>query len=136
MKSILKKISLLLVFIAFAAIEVKNPAPGLFSEAFGTDAKTIITGVITVLLGFAGLISMAYIILGGYQIATSGGNEDSVKNGRKTLTNAIIGLLVIIFSYIIVSVVINAAFNKARVPGGNTPSPTPAPIQPSDDISA
>jgi len=112
MKQISRKIFAILFLTAFTAIQVENPAPGLFSDAFGTDFKTIISRVLTLFLGFAGLIAMSYIIVGGYRIASAAGNEDAAKNGRKTLTNAIIGLVIIIMSYVIVSVVINAAFGK------------------------
>ena len=93
---------------------VCNPAPGLFSTAFGTDFKSILANLIKVLLGFAGLVAMAYIVMGGYQMATSGGNSDSAEKGKKTLTNAIIGLVIIILSYVIITVVVNAAFGKVK----------------------
>jgi uncharacterized protein YqgC (DUF456 family) len=130
-KKISKKLFPFLFLLAFTAIKVDNPAPGLFTEYFGTDIRTIIGTIITLLVGFAGLISVAFVILGGYQIATARGNEEMAKNGRKTLTNAIIGLVIIILSYVIISVVVNAAFGTVRNNGGNTPSPSP-----SSDISA
>jgi hypothetical protein len=93
---------------------VCNPAPGLFTEKFGTDFKSILTNALTLILGLAGLVAVAYIIIGGYQIAMSRGNEDAAKIGRKTLTNAIIGLVIIILSYVIVSIVVNAAFGNVK----------------------
>ncbi|MBX4205162.1 MAG: pilin [Candidatus Doudnabacteria bacterium] len=117
MKSRLKKIYYSLLILPLLAVTVPNPDQDLFSVKFGTDFRSIITGVLELALGFAGLIAVAYIILGGYQIATARGNEEMAKNGRKTLTNAIIGLVIIIMAYVIVAVVVNAAFGNVK--GGN-----------------
>ena len=110
---------------------VCNPSTKVFSISFGTDFRSILTNIIILLLGFAGLVAMAYIIYGGFQIATARGNEKASEHGRKTLTNAIIGLVIIILSYIIVSVVVNAAFGKVngRLPSTTTvPTSSPAPV--------
>jgi hypothetical protein len=101
---------------------VCNPAPGLFSTSFcKDDAKCefadILSSVIQLFLGLCGLIALGYIILGGYELITAQGNDKSVESGKKTLTNAIIGLVIIILSYVIVSIVINAAFGRVDVTG-------------------
>jgi choline-glycine betaine transporter len=107
MKSTLKTSLLFFVFMAFAAVDVKNPAPGLFSTSIcdpvlGCTVKGIIGSVVSLLLGLSGLIAMLFIIIGGYQYLTSGANEELAKTGKKTLTNAIIGLVIIIMSYVII----------------------------------
>lgn len=58
-------------------------------------------------LAFAGTIAVLFIIYGGYLYLTSGGNEESAEQGRKTMVNSVIGLVVIIMSYVIVRVVTN-----------------------------
>ena len=122
MKKLLQKLTLGVATIIFTGVTVTNPAPGLFSTRFGTDFQTIIYGIITVLLGLSGLIALAYIIIGGYQIATAAGSEERATSGRKTLTNAIIGLVVILLSYIIITIVVNAAFGNfgTVLPSRNT----------------
>lgn len=112
MKNIVQKIKWGFLFLAFSAVTVENPAPGFFSEHFGTDFRTIIGNVLQLILGFAGLIAVAFVIIGGYQIATSRGSAEAAGEGKKTLTNAIIGLVVILLSYLIVRIVINAAFGN------------------------
>jgi glucose uptake protein GlcU len=116
MKPILKQIFIPILFIVFTAVTVNNPAPGFFTTSIcgggSCTFKNILNTIIPIILGFSGLIAMVYIIVGGYQIATAAGNEETVKNGRKTLTNAIIGLVIIILSYVIVTIVVNGAFGN------------------------
>ncbi|MFA4930253.1 MAG: pilin [Patescibacteria group bacterium] len=45
---------------------------------------------------FAGLIMIAYLIFGGYKYITSGGNEEKIKEGQKSITNAIIGFVIVL----------------------------------------
>jgi hypothetical protein len=127
MRNLLKKISILLLSVPFMAVTIDNPATGFFSTKFGTEfggPDGIIVRVIQVLLGFAGLIALVYIILGGFQMVTSQGNDETIKKGKKTLTNAIIGLVIILLSYIIVTIVVKAAFGNFGLPQ-NTPPPPP-----------
>ena len=56
------------------------------------------------LLGIAGLISVIFIILGGYNYATGGLTEDK-EGGKKYIKNALIGLIVSMSAWIVVSLV-------------------------------
>ncbi len=71
------------------------------------NAADIIVTVINFLLLFAALIAILFIVIGGYKYITSAGNAESAKSGRETVVNAMIGLAIIILSYVIVSVVNN-----------------------------
>lgn len=61
--------------------------------------------VINIALYLAAIIAVIFVIIGGYQYIFSAGNDETAKTGRKTLTNALIGLTIIVLSYIIVQVV-------------------------------
>lgn len=63
--------------------------------------------IIKLLLYFAGIIAVVMIIIGGYQVMTAAGNAAQAANGKKTLINALIGLVIIILSYVIVQAVIS-----------------------------
>lgn len=63
--------------------------------------------IIRILLYFAGIVAVGMAIFGGYQVMTAAGNETQATNGRKTLTNAIIGLVIVILSYVIIQAVIS-----------------------------
>ncbi len=70
------------------------------------DATDLVTGFIQILLGFAGIVAVLFLIIGGFQYVTSGANEELAETGKKTISNAIIGLVIILLSYVIVRVVI------------------------------
>jgi hypothetical protein len=63
--------------------------------------------VLKILLTVVGVIAVGAIVIGGYWYITSGGNEETAEKGRKVLINAIIGLIVVILAYAIVTVVTN-----------------------------
>ncbi len=61
--------------------------------------------IIEYALYFSAIVAVFYIIYGGYQYIFSGGSDDKAKAGRKTLVNALIGLVMIILAFVIVRVV-------------------------------
>lgn len=72
----------------------------------GTTSLSFIIGtIIQVLLGFLGVIFLVLTIVSGFQWMTAQGNEDTVKKAKKTLTNAIIGLIVVLAAYIITTTI-------------------------------
>ena len=94
--------------------KICNPNPK-FYFSLGHNEDTfpgLITYIIKQLLLIVGLLSIVFIIIGGFQYITSAGNEEQAESGKKTLTNAIIGLVIVILSYVIVAVVINALQGK------------------------
>lgn len=70
-------------------------------------AGSAISWITNMALGFAGVIAVVFIIVGGYMYLTSAGNDEAAEKGRKVLTNAIIGLIIIILSATIIRIVVN-----------------------------
>lgn len=79
------------------------------SEAFGQDEApsliSVVAGVINVLLGLLGLIFLIMIIYGGLTWMTSMGQEEKIKKAKQAITNAAIGLIIILVSYAVVNFV-------------------------------
>lgn len=73
-----------------------------------SKASEIILKVINVLLAVAGLVAVIFLIVGGFRYILAGGNEESAESAKKTITNAIIGIVIIILAFVIVRVVSNA----------------------------
>lgn len=67
----------------------------------------VVAIVLKWLLTFAGMIAVVFIIIGGYQYVTSAGNEELAEKGKKTLINAIMGVVVVALSMAIVTIVTN-----------------------------
>lgn len=81
------------------------------------NSKTLmglLTEILKYLLYLAGAIAVLFIVIGGFQYITSSGDEEQAEKGRKTLTNAIIGLVVVIMSYAIIQIITNAV---TKAPG-------------------
>jgi len=73
----------------------------------GNDVNSLIKTVINWLLGIAFGVAVLFLIIGGFWYITSAGNEETAEKGKNTAINAIIGIVMIILSYVIVNVVAN-----------------------------
>ncbi len=71
-----------------------------------TDFNDAILNATNWILGFVGMIAVLMIIWGGVTYLTSAGDEDKAKTGKKTLSYAIIGLVVAGIAYAIVDVIV------------------------------
>jgi len=102
----------------FAAAVYKVPdatgggGTGLPNESNATD---IIFRIIQILLAIAGLVAVIFLIIGGFRYITAGGNEETAETAKKTITNAIIGIVVIILAFVIVRVISNALLPATNV---------------------
>lgn len=71
------------------------------------SAVTVIGKVIRLLLFVSGAIAVLFVIIGGFMYLTSAGNEEQASKGRTTIVNAIIGIVIIILSYVIINAIVN-----------------------------
>jgi len=72
------------------------------------DALEIINRGIAYAIILAGFLSVVFTFFGGISFILSGGQEDKIKQAVSTIRYAIIGLIVTIFSVVIVAFVGNA----------------------------
>lgn len=63
--------------------------------------------VIEILLRIAGVVSVAFVIYGGINLTLSEGDPEKAKQGRGTIINALIGLLIVILATAVVNFVGN-----------------------------
>ena|SRR3989344_4038400 len=73
-----------------------------------SSASSIILQIINIALGVAGLVAVLFLLVGGFRYITSAGNEETAEQAKKIITNAIIGIVIIILSFVIVRVISNA----------------------------
>jgi uncharacterized membrane-anchored protein len=57
------------------------------------------------LLGIVGGLSVLFIVYGGFLYVTSSGNQQKVETAKKTLTYAILGLVLVVLAGLIFSVI-------------------------------
>ncbi len=66
-----------------------------------TSLSFIISVIIQAVLGFLGIIFLVLTIMAGFKWMTAGGNEDEIKKAKQTLTNSVIGLIIVLAAYTI-----------------------------------
>jgi len=73
---------------------------------FGGDLEDLITKIVNVILVVVGIITVLYLIYGGITYVTAGGDAEKAGKGRTTITNAIIGIIIIAASLAIYNYVV------------------------------
>ncbi len=73
-----------------------------------TDIREVVALIINALLGFLGILFTVLIIYGGFLWMTAAGNDQQIEKARKILTQATIGLLIVILAYALSSWIFRA----------------------------
>jgi hypothetical protein len=89
----------------FAQGLTPSPSYGLPDLSGSRGIPGLVSTIINIILGLTGLVSVLFIVVGGFQYILSGANEALAKRGKTTITNAIIGLIIVILSYTVITVV-------------------------------
>lgn len=77
----------------------------LQGKEIGTVVVIVALNVTDIALRLAGIVAVGFVIWGGIQYMLARGEPNGVANGKKTLTHAIIGLIIAIASSAIVGFV-------------------------------
>ena len=85
---------------AFAS-EVEVPS------SFFTDIGSLISSVLTLVMAIGALLVFLYLILGGIDWITSGGDKTKTEGARNKITAAIIGLIVLAAAWAILTIALN-----------------------------
>lgn len=70
------------------------------------DLMDLVTRIVNIILIVVGIIAVVYLIYGGIQYVTAGGEAEKATKGRTTITNAIIGIVIIAASLAIYNYVV------------------------------
>ena len=81
-------------------------ADGMPTRIVGIDGT--FNNIINTILYVAGIVAVAMLIFGGIRFMISRGDKDKVQKAKNTVIYAIIGLILVIFSYAIVNFIISA----------------------------
>jgi len=88
---------------AATAFETANSNMGTASGFLGAepDLPLLIARIVNLLLSFVGIILMLYFLYAGFLWMTSGGEEKKITKAKDILKTSVIGLFIILSSYII-----------------------------------
>lgn len=78
--------------------------PG-WSLGASPTAGSIITRLLPYLFTLAGLLVLVYLLYGGLSLMLSRGDPKATASARDKITNAIIGFVIIITSYLLVQII-------------------------------
>lgn len=70
------------------------------------DFNATLKNVLTITFGAVALLSVLFVVIGGFKYVTSGGSPDGVKKAKDTILYALIGLAVALLANVIVSIVL------------------------------
>lgn len=90
--------------------EIKSP-DSFESEPGKNDGPSnyiwlIVLNVVEIALQLVGYLAVGFIIYGGFKYITGAGAPDKITAGRKIILNAVIGLVISLFSIAIVNLVV------------------------------
>lgn len=87
------------------------------------DVGQLISAVVGTLLIIAALLAFFYLILGGIQWITAGGDKAGMEAARNKITHAIVGLIIVGAAWAVMLLVQN--FLGVTIIGGTLSFPTP-----------
>jgi len=82
--------------------------PDSSKEGLSKFIWTIVLNITEFMLQLVGYIAVGFIIYGGFKYITGAGSPDSTVRARKTIMNAVIGLVISLFSVALVNLVAGA----------------------------
>jgi cytochrome bd-type quinol oxidase subunit 2 len=98
-------------FVGNAFAQGSNIFTGAAGQPTATAGGTLganITTLINYFLGILGLIAVGFLIYAGVLMVTAGGAEEQVTKARKIIMYAVVGIVIILLSYTIVTFVSSA----------------------------
>ncbi|MFA5820547.1 MAG: hypothetical protein WC873_00290 [Candidatus Gracilibacteria bacterium] len=98
--------------VAGAASSILNPTdnPDAVSTATGgaSSLRQLVLTMVNYFLGFLGLIAVLMVIFGGVTYVTAAGKDDAVEKGKKIIMYALVGLVIVLLSFVVVNFILGA----------------------------
>ena len=92
---------------AYAQIAAISSVPS--SE---TNIGVLVTRVATWITYIAGVAAFIYLVYSGILYISAAGNPDQAKKGQQGIINAVIGIIIVVLAYTIISVVKSTAVSS------------------------
>jgi len=109
---------------------VTNPweivAPGAYSGEHGEGLITLMNNLLKTAVAVAGIFAFINIIIAGYGFMSAGGNPDKITESWSKIWQSILGLVIVVGSFILAAVVGIIVYNdwtaiiNPRIYGPNT----------------
>lgn len=77
---------------------------GTFASEY-TSANTLLNNIVPNVFIAAGIVIFFMVLFGGYKIITGGSDSHQIDEGKKVISSAIMGLIVMFASYWIIQII-------------------------------
>jgi hypothetical protein len=125
---IMKKLNTLIAsavaMLPLPALAVTNPfqTAGTMANEVGSSAgitsqrtlPEIVGSIINIVLGFLGIVFLVILLYAGFTWMTAQGDEGKVKNARSMISQAVVGLIVIVAAFAISNFVLSSLVNVTQ----------------------
>jgi hypothetical protein len=112
-KKILFSLALVLLVIAVPFVVSAVPLNDVQNVASNgglanyTSAGTVLVTVLNAILAMAFLVAVIFVVISGYRMIVSQGNEQQVASAKQNLLWTILGIVLIVCAWVILTVVMN-----------------------------
>jgi len=107
--------------------EILNEEVGQVIGTGTTDIRITIARIIRAAFGFLGIIALLLVLYAGFLWMTAAGDAEKIDRAKKTLTSAVIGLVILLSAFGITSFVISRLLGEGGDLGGGGGTTTSAP---------
>lgn len=111
-------VALLIINVGEASAQLIRPGDNPSAIAGATNEegslRNIVITILNFVLSFLGILAVAMIIYGGFLYVSSAGNQEKTDQGKKIVTYAVIGIVIILISFALVNTVLTAALGGAQ----------------------
>jgi len=76
------------------------------TQGYASNIGPIISGVLSFIMAISALLVFLYLILGGVQWITSGGDKGKTEEARNKITAAVIGLIILAAAYAVLKIML------------------------------
>lgn len=91
----------------FACVASAEAAPLTISTGVTSTVPSVFNGIVNLLLAWSSLVATALFLLGAILMVGSGGNDATLSNGKKIMKASLIGLAIILSSWMILSTAVS-----------------------------
>jgi type IV secretory pathway VirB2 component (pilin) len=92
-----------------------SDSPEAVQQATGGEGsfRDLARRIVDYILGFLGFVAVVMVIYGGFLYVTAAGENEKIEKGKKIILYAVVGIIIILLSYAIISTVLGAASGVA-----------------------
>lgn len=92
------------------ALNITNLTPWTIDTSQYTDPDTLMAGKVTTwinfFIAFAAVVAVIMIVVAGYKFITAAGDPDKIEGGKKMITAAVVGLIIVFVAALIVKYIL------------------------------